>query len=301
MRRYYKFALVVLLVSSSCSLKKEREPSGIFADGQNLVQLQNKELEELSGLVASRAHPGKLWTHNDSGNAPVVYLIDSMLQIQLRCTLKGIVNRDWEDISIGPGPVEGKVYVYVADIGDNRAVTPVKTIYRFEEPANFIPGKDTVISNFDTLTFKLPDGPKDTEAFMVHPATGDFYIISKREEPVHVYRLTAPGSSADTAMATDIGIIAASQITAADFSPDGQELLVKNYERIFYWPVPQGKDIPEVLKERPLKIPYKREPQGEAIAFTIDGSGFYTVSEKVKGEKSHLRFFRRNPIDGSGE
>jgi hypothetical protein len=49
----------------------------------------------------------------------------------------------------------------------------------------------------------------------------------------------------------------------------------------------------EALKPPPYIVEYKEEPQGEAITFARDGSGFYTLSEKVKGEKTYLYFYPR--------
>ena len=42
-------------------------------------------------------------------------------------------NYDWEDIAVGPGPEEGKSYIYVGDIGGN-IPQPGYAIYRVEEP-----------------------------------------------------------------------------------------------------------------------------------------------------------------------
>ena len=48
--------------------------------------------------------------------------------------LNGYQNFDFEDISIGRGPVDGVEYLYVADIGNNDYDRPIITIYRFPEP-----------------------------------------------------------------------------------------------------------------------------------------------------------------------
>jgi hypothetical protein len=37
----------------------------------------DKRLDESSGVVASRRHPGLLWTLNDSGGDPVLFLTDT--------------------------------------------------------------------------------------------------------------------------------------------------------------------------------------------------------------------------------
>src|SRR5689334_17375888 len=114
-----KFLLPCLLILTIACSSQVASDSKAFMPAKKLAELSNKDLEEVSGLAASQQNAPYLWTHNDSGNGPDVFLIDNELKVRLRCTLKGVANRDWEDICVGPGPVTGKSYVYVADIGDN--------------------------------------------------------------------------------------------------------------------------------------------------------------------------------------
>jgi hypothetical protein len=286
------FFLLMLIATMACCQKKSAKiDSSIFLQGRPLAELTNKRMEEASGLAASIGNPGLFWTHNDSGNKPEIFLIDEKLDIRLTCKLKGVKNRDWEDIAVGPGPEAGKNYVYVADIGDNMAMFQYKYIYRFEEPT-FTRENELIISNFDTISFQLPDEKKDTESLLVHPKTKDIYVISKREEPVYVYELKYPYSTHDILTATKVMPLPFSQAVGADFSADGSEVIIKNYRNVYYWKV-QGRPLSEALKERPYVVEYKEEPQGEAITFARDGSGFYTLSEKVKGESSYLYFYPR--------
>ena len=82
------------------------------------------------------------------------------------------------------------------------------------------------------------------------------------------------------------------KIVAGDFSADGNEILMKNYDHVYYWNS-TAKSFTAALKEQPLEIPYEVEPQGEAIAWAKDGSGFYTVSEENKKAKVYLYFYKR--------
>ena len=43
--------------------------------GEEVGTVADPAVVELSGIVASRAHPGVLWVHNDSGGAPAVYAL----------------------------------------------------------------------------------------------------------------------------------------------------------------------------------------------------------------------------------
>jgi hypothetical protein len=286
------FLFFMLVASAACSQKSEKVNATIFLTGQELAEVTNKKLEEVSGLAASINNPKLLWTQNDSGNGAEVFLVDEKMEIRLTCKLKGVVNRDWEDIAVGPGPEPGKSYVYVAEIGDNLGIFQYKNIYRFEEPVLKAGQTEVTITNFDTITFQLADQTKDTEALMINPLTKNIYIISKREEPVYLYELPYPQSTKDTLTATKVMPLPVTQIVAADFSKDGKEIIMKNYRNVYYWKS-ADRPIAQVLKERPYVVEYKKEPQGEAITFARDGSGYYTVSEKVKGEKSYLYFYPR--------
>jgi hypothetical protein len=292
----YKRVVVVILVSVFCASCFDRKSipadSDLFKPSKRLAELKNKKLEEISGLAASVLNPGLLWVHNDSGNPAVVYLVDENLNIRLSCRLKGVKNRDWEDIAVGPGPDKSKRYVYVADIGDNDARHEMKYIYRFEEPQAGAKSGEITISEFDTIAFKLSGDKKDTEAIMVHPETQNIYVVSKREKPVHVYELQYPFGN-QVLMADDITAIPLTQIVAADISTDGEEILMKDYDNVYYWNT-KGRPVGEVLKEKPLILHYTEEPQGEAIAFKTDGSGFYTLSESLKGERTFLFYYERN-------
>jgi hypothetical protein len=284
-------ALLILVLVVSCGKRNHSGDSEVFLEAKPLGQLTDKKLEEVSGLAASKANPGYLWTHNDSGNPPEVYLVDEKLKIRLSCNLPGIKNRDWEDIAVGPGPTDSKTYVYVADIGDNNAKHKVKYIYRFEEPVANAKGEMT-IESFDRITFRLEDGPKDTEAIMVDPKTKNIYVVSKREKPVSVYEIKYPYAVNETVTAAKIVALPLTQIVSADISSDGNEVLMKNYDNIYYWKI-DGQPIAEVLHRKPQLLKYTEEPQGEAITFDLNGAGFYTLSETLLTEKIFLYYYER--------
>ena len=291
--RHYLMCFVFLACTSCFDKGSEPGDSDMFTPARRLAELTEKKLGEVSGIAASVVNRGHLWTHNDSGNPPVVYLVNEALEIKLACRLVGVKNRDWEDIAVGPGPEPGKTYIYVGDIGDNNAKYPVKYLYRFEEPLLTQGVSEVDISAFDRITFRLEDGMKDTESLMVHPETKQIFVVSKREKPVYVYQFQNPVSTNDTLVATKVTSLPLTQIVSAGFSPAGDEVLMKNYDNIYYWNI-AGRSLREGLQSEPQILHYTEEPQGEAITFKSDGSGFYTLSEKLKGEKTYLYFYARN-------
>jgi len=286
--------ITIFLISVSCSKhqsnKKEILQKDTPFESQQSLGVVSGELREASGLVASIINPGYLWTHNDSGNSASIYLLNEKGEIVMTCKLKNTVNRDWEDITIGPGPEAGINYIYVADIGDNNAVYSYKILYRIKEPV--LSSKKIEITEVDKFVFELPDSVRDTEAIMVDPITNNFYISSKREHAVRLYEIKFPFAS-DTLHAVEVAKLPYTSIVAANVSADGREVLMKNYKEIYYWKRDTVESIPSLLKKEPLRLDYKSEPQGEAIAWKRDGSGFYTLSESENGGGGSLYFYKR--------
>lgn len=284
-----KFWPILWLSLVACT--EPTKKSTLFEPGKNLGAA-SKKLEEASGLVASIVNPGYLWSHNDSGNPAEVFLIDQKANIVLTVALQGITNRDFEDISIGKGPEDGKSYIYLGEIGDNLAIYPEKLIYRFEEPV-FGNEKKITLTNFDTLIVKLADQVRDTETLMNDPITNDMFIVSKREDSVRLYRVAAPFEK-DTLIAEVVATLPFHKIVAGDISSDGKEVLMKDYGHIYYWKKKGDESIIELLKTTPEVLDYEPEPQGESVAWNLDRTGFFTLSEAVKDKRGKLLFYERN-------
>jgi hypothetical protein len=82
-----------------------------FSSAEIAGDIQTSDIQESSGIVASRAHASALWTHNDSGGEPKIYLISTTGEGMGTYYLEGAQNRDWEDIAIGPGPQPDVNYI----------------------------------------------------------------------------------------------------------------------------------------------------------------------------------------------
>jgi hypothetical protein len=216
--------------------------------------------------------------------------------------LDGIQNRDWEDIAIGPGPEEGQQYLYIGDIGDNRAQHDLKYVYRVPEPhvtADQTP-REVSLSDIETITFRYPDGERDAETLLLDPTTKDLYVISKRETKVRVYRASYPQSTTAPMTLEHVVTLALNErdtmsawLTGGDISPSGQEILLKSYIGVYYWSRAPGQPVHDALRAAPTLLPYIPEPQGEAVCWKADGGGYYTVSEERDAIPAHLYFYPR--------
>ncbi|HTI59715.1 hypothetical protein [Mucilaginibacter sp.] len=271
---------------------KAFEPAPIVND------LARTDLAEISGIAASRINPGILYIHNDSGNPNQVYLTDGSGADKGTLTLTPVSNRDWEDIAVGPGPVAGKSYVYVADIGDNDSKYKSVFVYRFAEP--HLTGKTLPlrlnIDTVDIIELKYPDGPRNAETLMVDPSTKDIYIASKESNASKIYVAHYPQSTTSVTIMSPVVKLLFNKATGGDISPDGSEILLRSKERVWYWKLPAGTSISAGLMTKPEHAPYtNNEPQGEGIGFAADGSGYYTDTEvrNYPGMPATISFYKR--------
>lgn len=265
-------------------------------------RIESKELVEISGLAASRTHPGVLYGHNDSGDSPRFFALDDHGNTLAEFMLPLESVSDVEDIAVGPGPGEGS-YVYLGDIGNNFARIAFGLgrkglrVYRLPEPA--LPserGAKVALSSVEVLRFKYPDHPHDAEALFIDPKSGDLYVVSKEENGRSgVYRAKAPLSSAEQHQLELVATLEFGRgllpghpmVTAADLAEDGERLLIRTYSHVFEWRRRPEHTIAQALKELPRIVPVPREPQGEAVAFSSQPNGYFTVSE---GDRSPLYF-----------
>jgi hypothetical protein len=258
----------------------------------NIVgRLSIRAMDEISGIAASGINKGLYYIHNDSGDTSRFFAIYPTGELRATIYFKGDPKErygvhDCEDIAVGPGPVEGKSYVYMGDIGDNYSVRKYLTVYRMEEQKAWV--NDSIYHTIAApIHLKYPDHAKDAETLMIDPIEKLIYIVSKRQERVTVYTTPLLYHPDDTLVLTQRcrlyfpGIKPFRWITAGDISKDGQQVLLKSYNKVYYWKREHNEPIWKTV-QRPWKLlPYEEEKQGEGIGFSPDGNGYYTCSEGV--------------------
>lgn len=266
----------------------------------NLIKLQDKALNETSGVAASRINKNILFVHNDSGDTSRFFAINTTGQLKKTFYFKAdnlnpLANvEDCEDIAVGPGPAKNKSYVYLGDIGDNHSTRQTIAIYRFLEPTISGNGTRENIKS-EVLHLKYPDGAHDAETLMVDPADRLFYIITKREDSVGVYTAPLNASFTDTILLQKrckihfAGLPLFKWITAGDISANGSKILVKSYQKVYYWVRKKGEPVWKTLQHKPVELPYTPEKQGEAIGFMPDGKSYYTTSEGKNAPLYHYQ------------
>jgi hypothetical protein len=292
--RLFNYSYLLLYVMAglqACDRKNKGEESmaGFLITPQEYA-VSRPALTEASGIADSKANPGYLWVQQDSGNPPNIELLQNNGAWLKSVHLANVVNRDWEDIVLSTGPKAGMQYLYIAETGDNLLVHTDYAIYRMAEPAA---GADTV-KQVDKISFFYPDGSHNAEAILVDPDTKDIYIITKVDRRSKVFRLTYPYSTTIANKAEEVGILTYNLAVSAAMSPSGKEIVVKTYDAIYCYPRKTGETIMQTLAKEPVTLPYTQEPQGEAIVFANNDSGYYTLSEKALASSVNLYFYRRS-------
>lgn len=251
-------------------------------------------LPEISGLAASRATPGTLWVHNDHGDTARFYAMSTGGDLLGTFPLDGATAVDWEDIAIG-SKAGGGSYLYLGDIGDNHDNHPSVSIYRVAEPDSTASAK-IPMADYTRVTVQYQEGPRDAESMLVDPLTNDLFIITKSSTP-QVYRLDA--SAFDSPSVVNVlsaqGYLGAPlyEPRAADISPDGRHIVVRNTSTTAYlFERLPGTSVLDALTSPGIPIGLTPEPQGEAIAWAADGSGFYTTSERNSLPPTPIYFYR---------
>jgi hypothetical protein len=271
--------------------------SGGYGAPVHLVNLENQSIKESSGIAASRRNAGIFWTHNDSGDGPFVYAFDRQGKHRGVWQVTGAKAIDWEDMAIGPGPRRGRSYLYLGDIGDNSKMRDQITVYRVAEPQVTQKDSSSTVQNpreteaADVFRLKYPDGKYDAETLLIHPLTGELYIITKmRGAPARVYKLRAQAPKSGVSTLAYVGDLRFPNqfqgfITGGDISPDGRRIIICDYLGACELILPEKRGIAfdEIWKQSPLPVDIGGFPgvrrQGEAICYRADGLALLATSE----------------------
>lgn len=257
------------------------------------TRLEEPAVEESSGLAASRRNPGLYWTHNDSGDGPFLYAFDAEGRRRGVWRVAGARAVDWEDMAAGPGPEPGRHYLYVGDIGDNGRERAHVSVYRVPEPP-VAPADDAATNRrpretepAEELRLRYPDGRHNAEALLVHPSTGDIYIVVKTgERDCGVYRLRAAQATAGVVNTLErVGEFRSpsplgSLVTGGDFAPDGRRVVIGDYLGAYELRLPDdATDVADIWRQTPVAIALGPREQGEAVCYRPDGAALLATSE----------------------
>lgn len=266
--------------------------------------LLEPQLDEISGLAASRRHPGTLWLHDDGGNPARLFAVGARGIRQATFRVEGVNKTDWEDIAAFQ--LAGRNYLLLADTGDNGGLRRTLQLHVIEEPKALENGRLTPAWS---IAFRWPDGPRDCEAVAVDARRGQVLLVSKKREPPELFALQLRPNVKGVQTARPLGRLAGvpqptaddlrqrpqrarydGHVTAADVSPDGRTLAVMTYRYLLFYPAVRGQGWGRAVARAPEVRTLPWLPQAEAMGWAVDGRGVYTTGEFVPAPLYRIRY-----------
>lgn len=263
------------------------------SDFRQVGEVDHPPVDEMSGIVQGRLNDNVWWVHNDSGDEPRLFAIDSTGAVRVHSFLRrryavgaetdtsdeptwpGVrlapaSHIDFEDIAIDDSTL------YVADIGNNLNARRNLGIYVVPEPdvlsARIRPLKYISIAYPDQTSFPADPPYFDAESLFV--IDGRLHILTKRRtrereltSGTTLYRLDTEHPHQTNTLTRVDAHASIPAPTAAALSPDGDRLAVLSYEAV--WIFPRPADDTHWLSTEPRRIALStdRLKQAEAIAW----------------------------------
>jgi hypothetical protein len=297
--RNFQFILTALLLLAGIvfaySHHQAQEQSRDYQGPVQIAALENQAINESSGIAASRRNQGIFWTHNDSGDDAFIYATDRAGKHRGVWRVKGATALDWEDIAAWKDGRSGKAYLYIGDLGNNSKKREFLTVYRIPEPAIKSESAATSKQNpaqseaAEAIKLRYPEGNFDAETLMIHPQTGDLYVVTKvMNAAARVFKLKAPFMQQKEATLVPVGEVQVPQamkgfLTGGDISPDGRRVALCDYFAAYELTLPdqRGMAFDEIWKQPAQPVNLGKRKQGESICYSLDGKALLATSEGV--------------------
>ncbi len=302
--KFSAFVISVSLVSlifSACSAVSSSEKETAvnanktfsidYAAPQVVGKFESGEITESSGIVASRCNENAFWTHNDSGNQNLIYALNIKGEHLGAWRVSGSKNKDWEGIGTFQN-AKGECFLYLGDIGNNARDREELIIYLVKEPQISETSKSTNKTNPENtetakaIKINYPDMRHDAETLIVHPQTGDIYVLTKRiSGAAGVYRLKAdyaPDQTNTLEKIADFSVPAVPNglLTGGDITADGKRVIICDYFNAYEIKLPEkSTNFDEIWRQELAVVKLGKRPQGEAVCYSFDGKAIIATSE----------------------
>ncbi len=225
--------------------------------------LTDPAIPESSGIVASRQFPGVFWTHNDSGNPPNLFAVNSsgktLATVEVAAT-----NRDWEDIAI-----DNQGRLYIGDIGNNNARYAELTVHRIDEPDPANPPTKPIAVQL-SWRLRFPAKAFDCEGLFVWQNSG--YVVSKYRDatPAGLYRFSLDPQKEPAVLEHVCDLPIRAPATGADISPDGGQVVVQTVAGPYVFDLPKPGDVGTIKDVAPRHVWFTHVNM-EAACFVQEG------------------------------
>ncbi len=258
-----------------------------FGTGTSWGTTTATSLNEASGLAMSTRNPGVIYTHNDDGDDGRVFAFHTNGMLLARYNMNTSLI-DVEDMAVGPGPVPDTTYIYVGDIGGGNSVRSAVKIIR--KPEAIIPLTWTnnpatpIFVGMEAFTLLYPDGSYDAETLMLDPVSGDVLLGTKGNDTrIYVVNLNS-ATNEQVLMMQYVTTVPFSSASGGAISANGGRIVLRRANHAEMWTRCAGETVGDALARAGQSIPVigpPSEPNGEAIAFVPDGTGYITISDSM--------------------
>jgi hypothetical protein len=243
--------------------------------------VRDARISESSGLAVSPQHAGVLWTHDDSGHAPVLYALARDGRVAGTVRVRGVAGFDWEAVAAFRDRA-GRALLAVGDVGDNRGTRRAPEVDVLAEPARLGTSTATPLLR---LRLSYPDGARDAEALLVDTARGRMFVVTKGlfggdvyAVPAAAWNGTAPRRATErAARLVRVGSLPLGLVTDGTVAPGGAVLLRTYTDVAAFAPFPLEPSDAPLRPAASTGVP--TQPQGEGLALTPDGRSVLLASE----------------------
>lgn len=302
--------LVIICLSCSPGMIISAETKSKSADTVDAKgNIEHQDLDEASGLAFSTKNQAILWSHNDSGNDPIIYSMSESGK-NLGCFMvEESDSLDWEDMASFKR--QGLSYLMIADTGDNLELRGEYSLNIIQEPdikKEGVKAKcEEIVKPEKIIRFAFPDGSHDCEASAYDPFSDSFLLVSKRTSPPVLYEVPFSSGSEGVVTATricEVNLVPkpseseksikipekTMKVTGMDISRDGLSMVILTYGDAFLFRKKSLKDSWKSSVSAPpqritlLDYKDKRLTQREAVCFYPDSKSILVTTENKPAE-----------------
>jgi len=265
--------------------------------GTPVCTLQSGTLTAVSGLAVTQSAIMVVEAKGTTG-ALTLYTVDGT---SCKATSKNYGGfpgtRDPQDLAVGSDGT-----IWSGDIG-------------YPDGSRPSVGFERVAPNATTATISratYPDGDKhDAKAFVLDgDDTPIIFAITSGQPGAAMYKPTkplVPGATTGLPPLAKVGDFTPvpadstvaggpTVVTGANKSADGKKVVVRTAGYAYEYDVPDGKVVDAITKGKPRVTQLPNEPDGEAIAYTADGTKFMTIGFKPSGATENAKLLSYTPF-----
>jgi hypothetical protein len=224
--------------------------AGADSAEQPAFRFTDPDIVESSGLVVLPVTTtgALVVTTNDSGDTGRVFTVD----VGSGSTV-GVTSWTQDPVDVEALAPAGPGHVWVGDIGDNRHVRDSVEVLRVPV------GPEDVAVDPDAYELVYPDGPRDAEALVRHPLTGQLFVITKGVFAGTVYAAPLRLRSDRPNRLTEVGE-APGMVTDATFLPGGGGVVMRTYSTAHLAAYPSWQPVTS------WELPQQEQGEGIALA-----------------------------------